>query len=113
MKRPCNRGLLVKMLKNLKVGDICLAENGQQAVDALAQGKTFGIVFMDIQMPVMDGLEATRRIRAMGLDVPIIAMTAHALESDQRKSLAAGMNGHLAKPYRLQDLEETLGAWCS
>jgi PAS domain S-box-containing protein len=110
---PFNRGLLVKMLKNLKVSDIFLAENGQEAVDALAGGKIFDIVLMDIQMPVMDGLDATRRIRAMGLEVPIIAMTAHALESDQRKSLEAGMNGHLAKPYRLQDLDETLGAWCS
>jgi CheY-like chemotaxis protein len=47
------------------------------------------------------------------VSVPIIALTAHALESDQRKSLEAGMNGHLAKPYRLQDLVETLGTWCS
>ena len=110
---PFNRGLLVKMLKNLAVRDVFLAENGQEAVDALSEGTTFDIVLMDIQMPVMDGLEATRRIRAMGLDVPIIALTAHALESDQRKSLEVGMNGHLAKPYRLQDLDELLGTWCS
>ncbi len=110
---PFNRGLLVKMLRSLDVRNIVLAENGQEAVDALVAGKKFDIVLMDIQMPVMDGLEATRRIRAMGLDVPIIALTAHALESDQRKSLEAGMNGHLAKPYRLQDLVETLGVWCS
>jgi CheY-like chemotaxis protein len=49
----------------------------------------------------------------MGLSVPIIALTAHALESDQRKSLEAGMNDHLSKPYSLQDLVETLGTWCS
>jgi CheY-like chemotaxis protein len=82
-------------------------------VDALAKDRNFDIVFMDIQMPVMDGLEATRRIRAMGLDVPVIALTAHALEADQHKSLESGMNGHLAKPYRLEDLAATLGAWCS
>ncbi len=109
---PFNRGLLVKMLRSLEVGDIVLAENGQEALDAFAGGD-FDIVFMDIQMPVMDGLEATRRIRATGRGVPIIALTAHALESDQRKSLEAGMNGHLAKPYRLQDLASTLGTWCS
>ncbi|MGE4443272.1 MAG: response regulator [Desulfomicrobium sp.] len=109
---PFNRGLLVKMLRSLDVGDIVLAENGQEALDAFAGGD-FDIVFMDIQMPVMDGLEATRRIRSMGRGVPIIALTAHALESDQRKSLEAGMNGHLAKPYRLQDLASTLGTWCS
>jgi len=49
----------------------------------------------------------------MGRNVPIIALTAHALESDQLKSMEAGMSGHLAKPYRLQDLVETLGKWCS
>ena len=107
-----NRGLLMKMLDNLGIGEITLVENGQQAVDALAAGRTFDIVLMDIQMPVLDGLEAARKIRAMGLDVPIIALTAHALESDQIKSREAGMSGHLAKPYRLQDLVETLGAWC-
>ncbi len=109
---PFNRGLLVKMLRSLEVKDIILAENGQEAIDTLAGGQDFDIVFMDIQMPVMDGLEATQRIRAMGLELPVIALTAHALESDQRKSLEAGMNGHLAKPYRLQDLIETLGTWC-
>jgi PAS domain S-box-containing protein len=110
---PFNRSLLAKMLRSLDVKDIVLAENGQEAVDALAGGQGFDIVFMDIQMPVMDGLEATRRIRALGLDVPVIALTAHALESDQHKSLESGMNGHLAKPYRLEDLAATLGAWCS
>ena len=107
-----NRGLLMKMLKNLGIVDITLVENGQQAVDALAAGMSFDIVLMDIQMPVLDGLEAARRIRAMGLGVPIIALTAHALESDQVKSREAGMSGHLAKPYSLQDLVETLAAWC-
>ena len=110
---PFNRGLLVKMLGSLGVRDVRLAEHGQEAVEALAGGEVFDIVLMDIQMPVMDGLEATRSIRAMGLDVPVIALTAHALESDQRKSLEAGMNGHLAKPYRLQDLAEVLEAWAS
>ena len=107
-----NRGLLMKMLKNLGIGDVTLVENGQQAVDELAAGQAFDIVLMDIQMPVLDGLEAARKIRAMGLDLPIIALTAHALESDQVKSREAGMSGHLAKPYRLQDLIETLGVWC-
>ena len=110
---PFNRSLLLKMLNSLNVKDVHLVENGQDAVEALAAGQIFDIVLMDIQMPVMDGLEATRKIRAMGLIVPVIALTAHALESDQRKSLEAGMNGHLSKPYSLQDLVETLGTWCS
>lgn len=110
---PFNRGLLRKMLSSLNVSEIQMVENGQDAVDALAAGQDFDIVLMDIQMPLMDGLEATRKIRAMERNVPIIALTAHALESDQRKSLEAGMNGHLAKPYRLQDLVETLETWCT
>jgi PAS domain S-box-containing protein len=110
---PFNRSLLMKMLSSLNVKDVQLVENGREAVDVLAAGQIFDIVLMDIQMPVMDGLEATRKIRAMGLRVPIIALTAHALESDQRKSLEAGMNGHLSKPYCLQDLVETLGTWSS
>ena len=108
-----NRSLLKKMLAALGVEKVGMAENGQEAVDALAGGERFDIVLMDIQMPVMDGLEATRAIRAMGHDVPIIALTAHVLEADQRKSREAGMNGHLPKPYSLRNLEDTLETWCA
>jgi signal transduction histidine kinase/ActR/RegA family two-component response regulator len=109
---PFNRGLLRKMLGSLGVADVVMAENGQEALDALVAGQEFDIILMDIQMPVLDGLEATRAIRAMGLDVPIIALTAHVLESDQRKSREAGMNGHLPKPYSRNDLQDMLVKWC-
>jgi CheY-like chemotaxis protein len=99
-----NRGLLKKMLGTLGVGEVVMAENGQQAVDAMAAGQVFDIILMDIQMPVLDGLDATRAIRAMGHDLPIIALTAHVLESDQRKSLDA---------YSLRDLVDMLGKWCA
>lgn len=108
---PFNRGLLVKMLNKLRVHAVSVVENGVEAVDLLAAGHVFDIVLMDIQMPVLDGLEATRKIRALGIDVPIIALTAHALESDQQKSVEAGMQSHLVKPYRLQDLTEVLERW--
>jgi CheY-like chemotaxis protein len=108
-----NRGLLKKMLGNLGVTRVTMAENGQEAVDALAGGQAFDIILMDIQMPVLDGLDATRAIRAMGLEVPIIALTAHVLESDQQKSREAGMDGHLPKPYSLKDLRDTLAKWCA
>ncbi|HCU68427.1 MAG TPA: hypothetical protein DGF30_04210 [Desulfomicrobium sp.] len=108
-----NRGLLRKMLGTLGVTRVAMAENGQEAVDALAGGQAFDIILMDIQMPVLDGLDATRAIRAMGLGVPIIALTAHVLESDQQKSREAGMNGHLPKPYSLKDLRDTLAKWCA
>ena len=108
-----NRSLLKKMLASLGVAEVAMAENGQEAVDALAGGERFDIVLMDIQMPVLDGLDATRAIRAMGHDVPIIALTAHVLESDQRKCREAGMNGHLPKPYSLKNLTDVLVTWCS
>ena len=107
-----NRGLLKKMLATLGVSRVAMAENGQEAVEALAGGQVFDIILMDIQMPVLDGLDATRAIRVMGHDVPIIALTAHVLESDQEKSREAGMNGHLPKPYSLQELKDTLTRWC-
>lgn len=84
--------------------DIC--GNGQEAVGAV-QNKKYDIVLMDIQMPVMDGLEACRQIRSLGgeyLNLPILAMTAHAIKGDDNRSLDAGMNGHITKPFKKLDL---------
>ena len=71
-------------------------------------------VLMDIRMPVMDGIEATRRIRTMerpdSRTIPIIAMTANAFDQDSRKSLDSGMNGHLSKPIRVEELLGMLDA---
>ena len=65
---------------------------------------------MDIQMPIMDGYEATRQIRAMNgsASLPIIALSANAFEEDRQKSLEAGMNAHIAKPIKIKELLETL-----
>lgn len=84
---------------------VIIANNGQQALELLVNN-TIDIVLMDIQMPVMDGLTATRKIRAMSQykELPIIAMTAHAREEDQQQSLAAGMNLHIAKPVTYEQL---------
>lgn len=93
------------------------AENGAIGVDIFNRSMPghFNAVLMDIRMPVMDGLEATRQIRASGhVDakrIPIIAMSANAYEEDIRKSLAAGMNDHLAKPVNPQMLFKTLGQY--
>jgi signal transduction histidine kinase/CheY-like chemotaxis protein/HPt (histidine-containing phosphotransfer) domain-containing protein len=94
--------------------DVVIAEHGQRAVEWLEQG-SFDLVFMDVQMPVMDGFEATRRIRereqSTGRHVPIVAMTAHAMSSDRDRCLDAGMDGYLAKPIRAVDVHAVLGHW--
>ena len=73
---------------------------------------TYDIILMDIQMPIMDGYEASRLIRALENEekaqIPIIAVTANAFEEDRKLALEAGMNGHLAKPYDIPKMMETL-----
>jgi CheY-like chemotaxis protein len=92
-----------------------MAENGEAALASVAQVVP-SLVLMDLQMPGMDGLEATRRLRAMQRDgvlphFPIIALTAHAAESDAQMSRAAGMDGFLSKPIMLENLRRELARW--
>ncbi len=91
-----------------------LAENGAEAV-AKFSSEEFGLILMDVQMPVMDGLEATRTIRELeresGKRIPIIAMTAAVLEEDQRQCEEAGFDDYVPKPVKLKELEERLRAW--
>ncbi len=88
---------------------VSTAENGAIALELLAKSNSYDLVLMDMQMPVMDGLTATQKIRQeLKLDIPIIAMTAHALPSEIEKSFDAGANGHLIKPIQAKQLYETL-----
>ncbi|MEB2283298.1 MAG: hypothetical protein B6D46_06000 [Polyangiaceae bacterium UTPRO1] len=103
---PVNRTIATKILE--KHGYVVSAvENGALAVDLTARER-FDVVLMDIQMPVMDGLTATAAIRerelGTGEHLPIIAVTAHALEEDRRRCFAAGMDDYLPKPIRSGDL---------
>ncbi len=91
-----NQEIAYEVLKAAQL-EVDIANNGQEAVDAVEKQK-YSLVLMDVQMPIMDGLEATRRIRAAGYRMPIIAMTAHAMLDDKETSLSAGMNAHLTKP---------------
>ncbi|WP_176256914.1 response regulator [Derxia lacustris] len=107
-----NRQIAVAMLESVGV-TVGLAENGQEALDRLAEpGAAWDAVLMDVQMPGMDGLEATRAIRADRRHdtLPVIALTAHALPDEREKSLAAGMNAHLTKPIDARLLFRTLAA---
>lgn len=96
---------------------ITTAENGQEAVELFAGSppETFDVILMDVMMPVMDGLEATRNIRAMDREdakaIPILAMTANAFEEDINKALEAGMNAHLAKPVDLSVMLKTIAKY--
>jgi two-component system sensor histidine kinase/response regulator len=106
-----NQEVAREFLENVGVV-VTIAANGQECLDVLRE-KNFDLVLMDIQMPVMDGLEATRRIRqdSQLKSVPIIAMTAHAMDGDREKSLAAGMNEHITKPIDQAKLYQTLKNW--
>ncbi len=86
-----------------------IVENGQQALQRLSQSNQYELVLMDIQMPVMDGLTATTKAREeLKVEIPIIAMTAHAMAGDSEKSKAAGMNDHITKPIDPKQLYATL-----
>ena len=91
---------------------ITTAESGKEAL-SLAQSQVFDLVFMDIQMPDMDGLEASRLLRKAGFQGVIIAFSANAYKEDFHKSLAAGMNDHLNKPFTRQDLIAILKKWAT
>ena len=104
---------VIQQLLSQAGAKVIFADNGLAAVQAIENATLpFDAVLMDIQMPVMDGYEATRRIRdnPAFAELPIIALTAFALEEDRQKSLQAGMTGHITKPIDVDDLLEILGA---
>jgi len=108
-----NRRFLSAVLK--KAGhEVALAKNGLAAV-AAATRERFDLILMDIQMPDLDGIEATARIRALAdpakAATPIVALTAYALAGERERALAAGMNGHIAKPVNLLDLARTMAGF--
>ncbi len=106
-----NQVILTSILKNSNL-QISIAENGKEALEKL-NNRSFDLILMDIQMPVMDGYEATRAIRrhAKWAKLPIVAMTANAMQEDVKKCLDVGMNAHLSKPLELEKLHEALVKW--
>jgi PAS domain S-box-containing protein len=106
-----NQRVATEILANMGIR-VETARNGLEAIEAV-KAKRYDLVLMDIQMPEMDGYDATREIRKLpGLaDLPIIAMTAHAMKGDREKCLAAGMNDYVSKPVEVEQLTATLADW--
>jgi CheY-like chemotaxis protein len=95
-----NRRILVYRLKRIGEFEIIEASNGEEALQVVQSQPPPDLIFMDLKMPVIDGWEATKRIRALevGKNIPIIALTAQAMAGDEQKALAAGCDDYLAKP---------------
>lgn len=113
-----NREIATEILKSLGM-KVDYAADGMEAVEIMSSeaGNQYDMIFMDIQMPKMDGYTATREIRTLNnskcANIPIIAMTANAFEEDRKKAIKAGMNGHIAKPISsdviLENLDQIFG----
>ena len=101
----------IELIKEILDGtnmNIVEAHNGQQAINSCLNDKSIDIVLMDIQMPIMNGYEATRQIKRVRPDLPIIAQTAYAFAEDISKSMAAGFNDYIAKPFDQTKLLEII-----
>jgi PAS domain S-box-containing protein len=109
---PVNQTLATRILEKLG-HKVSVVEDGHRAL-AMAKKGGFDLILMDVQMPRMDGLEAAALIRrseiSTGGHVPIIALTAHAMKGDRERCMASGMDGYLAKPVRMEDLEHAIAA---
>ncbi|MEQ1824021.1 MAG: ATP-binding protein [Fimbriimonadaceae bacterium] len=106
---PINSRMARAQLERLGC-EVAVAFNGEEALAFIAT-QPFDLVLMDIQMPGIDGYESARQIRSTHPELPIIALTAHALNEHRQLCLEAGMNDHLSKPFFLQDLRGVLGKW--
>jgi len=108
---PVNQAVVQAMLRSLGF-EVVVAGDGAQAI-SLAARQRFCAVLMDCRLPIVDGYEATRRIRQLSQcqHLPIIALTANALQGDRERCLAAGMNDYLAKPFKRTDLQQILQRW--
>ncbi|GLO52676.1 histidine kinase [Pseudomonas putida] len=108
---PVNQSVIEAMLRSLGLA-VCTAEDGLEAVERVSRQR-FAAVLMDCRLPHLDGYEATRRIRQLpnGARLPIIALTANALQGDRERCMAAGMDDYLSKPLRRTELQRVLQRW--
>ncbi|MCE7640978.1 ATP-binding protein [Vibrio fluvialis] len=97
--------MVIQLLLNRMGYNVTIANNGQHAIKLIEKNRSFDLIFMDISMPIMDGIQATRILRSQRLTTPIIALTAHSMNSDHQNCLAAGMNDIVLKPIRSKELQ--------
>ncbi|KAK5114678.1 hypothetical protein LTR62_002251 [Meristemomyces frigidus] len=111
-----NQEVILRMLKLEKLRDVTVANDGQEAFDlvkeSMAQQNLFHIIFMDIQMPNVDGLQSTRLIRSVGYSAPVVALTAFSEESNVKECMDAGMDHFIPKPIRRAALKQVLNRFC-
>jgi CheY-like chemotaxis protein len=108
---PMNQLYATSILEGY-TNNVVVASNGQEAIELLKEDPLFDLVLMDIQMPIMGGEECTEFIRSeMGLNFPIIALTANAFKKDQDKYIEKGMNGYLSKPFEEAELLKIMHAF--
>lgn len=106
-----NQKIAQKMLHKLGIS-IAIANNGKEAVDMISSGEQkFDLIFMDVQMPIMNGLDATKELRRRDVNIPIIAMTANAMKGDRDVCIEAGMNDYIGKPVKMDILASLLDKW--
>ncbi|WP_068713654.1 response regulator [Vibrio tritonius] len=103
--------MVIKLILNRLGYNVSLADNGQDAVDLLTSDDQFDLVFMDVSMPILDGIQATQQIRNKGLKIPIIALTAHTMMEDKTQCINAGMDDFIMKPIRTKDLSHVLAKY--
>ena len=116
---PVNQKLGEKMFKRMGYDRIEIAKDGAKAVEFVKENGPFDIVLMDIQMPNMDGMEATKEIRKWETHnsqlttchLPIVALTANAMKGDKEKYLEAGMDDYLSKPFKKEDIQKVISKW--
>ncbi|KZF24338.1 hypothetical protein L228DRAFT_94789 [Xylona heveae TC161] len=112
-----NQEVVLRMLKLEDIYDVTVAKDGQEALDlvkeSMEKNQLYNLIFMDIQMPNLDGLQSTRLIRSIGYSAPIVALTAFSEESNVKECMDSGMNYFLAKPIRRPALKQVLKTYCA
>lgn len=105
--------MVLKLMLNRMGYNVTIANNGAEALELIRQHDNFDIIFMDISMPVMDGIQATKLLRSRSYSKPIVALTAHSLNEDKQKCLDAGMDDVVMKPIKSKTIQTVINKYLS